>query len=79
MNWKHHSRIFRTGYDLICTVYPPKMRCGQRVNNSHSPLKSRLPAFQALELFTEKQPGKTGGEQVSAGIFENFSKKVQPG
>jgi len=37
-----------------------------------------LPAFSALELFTAKQPEKTGGEQVSAGIFEKFMKQCQP-
>ena len=78
MNCKHHIMVPVFAYDLICTTYPPKMRGEQRVNNSDSPLKSRLPAFQALELFTEKQPEKTGGEQVSAGIFENFLKKVSP-
>ena len=78
MNCKHHSRIFRTDYDLICTTCPPKTRGEQQVNNSDSPLKSRLSAIVACELFTEKQPEKTGGEQVSAGIFENFLKKVSP-
>jgi hypothetical protein len=63
---------------LICTTYPPKTRGEQWVNNSDSPVKSIALAIFTLELFTAKQPEKTGGEQVSAGIFENFLKKVQP-
>ena len=56
-------------YVLICTDYPPKTHCEQRVNNSNSPLKSRLPTILAIELFTAKRQLKIGGEQVGAKVF----------
>ena len=69
MNWKHHIMVPVFAYVLICTTYPPKTHCEQRVNNSNPPLKSRLPTILAIELFTAKRQRKIGGEQVGAGIF----------
>jgi hypothetical protein len=65
MNCKDTIRNLISDHDLICTVYPPKIRREQLVNNSDSPLKSRFPAISARELFTVKPLGKTGGEQVA--------------
>jgi hypothetical protein len=78
MNWKHHITVPVFAHDLICTTCPPKTDREQRVNNSDSPVKSRLPAISLRELFTAKIAGITGGEQVSAGIFYFFGKKFIP-
>jgi hypothetical protein len=66
MNWKHHITVPGFAHDLICTTYPPKTRGEQWVNNLYSPVKSIALAIFTLELFTAKQQGKTGGEQVAS-------------
>jgi hypothetical protein len=65
MNCKHHITVPIFAHDLICTTYPPKTRGEQRVNNSDSPVKSRLSVISLDELFTAKRQEKTGGEQVA--------------
>jgi hypothetical protein len=72
MNCKHHIMVPVFAYDLICTTYPPKTCGEQRVNNSDSPLKSRLPAISAIKLFTAKRRKKTGGEQVQFGNLQKI-------
>jgi hypothetical protein len=54
---------------LICTVYSPKTRGEQTVNNSKIPIESMLLIALAHGLFTGKLRKKSSGEQVAEKTF----------
>jgi hypothetical protein len=64
MNWRQSTRDFDSAYKLICTGCSPNSSGGQTVNKAREPIKSRLSAFSAKELFTAKTGEYGGGEQV---------------
>ena len=64
MNCGHHSRIFISAHDLICTGCPPKSGGEEVVDNEKTSMRTMIFSIFTEELFTGFPAGKSRGEQV---------------